>query len=100
MTVKHAWRMLLVVVVSSVLTSSVWIARAQRNQDTPFRPYRARPLTEPLYWEMIASDSKAGNAILRTAVPGGWLVHLDEKSSLVYVPDKFHAWLDEQEEDD
>jgi len=58
------------------------------------------PKTSPLYWDLVERRSKVGHDVFRTPTPEGWLVHLDEHGSLIYVPDKYHLWLDENEEED
>lgn len=49
--------------------------------------------TGPLKWEVLVEpDSAPTQAILRTPIPGGWLLSGVATGGLTFVPDPEHKW--------
>lgn len=51
-------------------------------------PFARKP---KLIWQTLKSSGRVPNC-QRTAVPGGWLVAMEEGQALTFVPDPDHLW--------
>ncbi|MEO8369272.1 MAG: hypothetical protein ABI806_08735 [Candidatus Solibacter sp.] len=74
-------------VLISALDRGALKALVASDADTSAARATERPIQRGLRWETVASSHFS---VLRTKVPGGWLISAD--ASLTFYPDPAHLW--------
>lgn len=74
-------------VLTSALDRGALNAVAAQDAEPPAAPSAERPAQRGLRWEAVVSSHYS---VLRSKVPGGWLVLAD--ASLTFYPDPEHVW--------
>jgi len=74
-------------VLTSALDRGALKAVVPADADSPAVPAAERPVQRGLRWEVVVSSHFA---VLRSKVPGGWLIAAD--ASVTFYPDPQHRW--------